>query len=153
MKTFIVIFLATASAAVGEALLSYGMKRNGQVDLSVPSQWLQLVLSVIKNPYVLAGVVFLAVFFFLYLAALSWGDLSFIMPLTAMSYIFAALLAKFLLREEISWFRWAGTVVITLGIIFIALDGKERSGDHAASGYQQGITGSGAHAVGKERES
>ena len=137
MKTFIVIFLATASAAVGEAFLSYGMKKNGQIDLTVPSQWGHLVLSVIKNPYVLAGVFFLAIFFFLYLAALSWGDLSYIMPLTAMSYIFAALLAKYFLGEDVSWFRWIGTVVITLGIIFIALDSKERSGDHAA----QNITG------------
>ncbi|MBF0558444.1 MAG: DMT family transporter [Nitrospirae bacterium] len=127
MKTFIVIFLATVSAAIGESLLSYGMKKNGEVDLSVLSGWINLVLSVIRNPYVLVGVLCLAVFFFLYLAALSWADLSFVMPLTAMSYIFAALLAKFALKEDVSWSRWAGTVVITLGIMFIALDSKQKS--------------------------
>lgn len=109
------------------------MKRNPEVDLSVLSEWGRLVLSVIKNPYVLAGVVCLAVFFFLYLAALSWADLSFVMPLTAMSYIFAALLARFLLKEDVSWFRWAGTAVITLGIIFIALDGRQRSAEPGTS--------------------
>ncbi len=126
MKTFVVILFATLSASVGEALLSYGMKRGGQIRLEEPSQWLELVLSIVRSPYVFMGVVFLAIFFFLYLAALSWSDLSFVMPLTAMSYIFAALLAKFFLKEDISWYRWTGTLVITAGIILVALDSGAR---------------------------
>ncbi len=153
MKTFIVILLATLSAAIGESLLSYGMKRNGQVDLAVPAQWGNLILSVIRNPYVLAGVVFLAFFFFLYLAALSWADLSFVMPLTAVSYIFAALLARFVLKEELSWFRWAGTVVITLGIILVALDSRQRSEENGAATYQQSINSGGTHSPAKGRNS
>lgn len=153
MKTFIVILLATLSAAIGESLLSYGMKRNGQINLAVPSQWGDLILSVVRNPYVLAGVVFLAFFFFLYLAALSWADISFVMPLTAMSYIFVALIAKFVLKEELSWFRLAGTVVITLGIILVALDGRQRSEDNGTTVYQQGIDVGGIHCSAKERNS
>jgi transporter family protein len=153
VKTFIVIFLATLSAAIGETLLSYGMKKNGQIDLSVPSQYGHLILSVIRNPYVFIGVVFLAFFFFLYLAALSWDDLSFVMPLTAMSYIFVALLARFVLREEISLFRWAGTVIITLGILFIVFDGRQRSGARGMAGYQHSVTGGGPQCAGKEGNS
>jgi drug/metabolite transporter (DMT)-like permease len=153
VKTFIVILLATLCAAIGEAFLSYGMKRNGQIRLSEPSQWGHLILTVIRNPYVFCGVVFLALFFFLYLAALSWDDLSFVMPLTAMSYIFAALLAKFMLREEISWFRWAGTVIITLGILFIVLDGRQRSGESGMSAYQQKLAGGEAQPAGDEGNS
>jgi len=141
------------SAAIGEAFLSYGMKRNGQINLSEPSQWGHLVLTVIRNPHIFLGVVFLSLFFFLYLAALSWDDLSFVMPLTAMSYIFAALLAKFMLGEEISWFRWAGTVVITLGILFIVLDGKQRSGERGVAAYQQNLTGGIEQPAGREGNS
>ena len=129
MKTFVVILLATLSAAIGEVLMSYGMKRGGEVDLTAPSQWLGLILSVVRNPYVLIGVVLLAIFFFLYLASLSWADISFVMPLTAMSFIFAALLAKFVLKEDVSWFRWVGTLVIVAGIIIVALDDKQLTGD------------------------
>jgi drug/metabolite transporter (DMT)-like permease len=130
MKTFIVIFLATLSAAVGEVLLSYGMRRNGQMDITEPSQWLHLILSVVRNPYIFMGVVLLGIFFFLFLATLSWADLSFVLPLTAMTYIFAALLAQFILREHVSWFRWIGTIVIIIGIILIALDSNQRSTDY-----------------------
>jgi len=125
MKTFVVIFLATLSAAIGEVLMSYGMKRGGEIDLTDPSQWGGLILSVVRNPYVLMGVVLLAIFFFLYLASLSWADISFVMPLTAMSYIFATVLAKFVLREEVSWFRWIGTTIIVVGIIVVALDTRQ----------------------------
>ncbi len=150
VKTYIVILLATLSAAIGETLLSYGMKKGGQVDLCSPSQWACLVLSVVRNPYVFAGVVFLAFFFFLYLAALSWADLSFVMPLTAMSYIFAALLAKFVLREEVTWFRWVGTAVITAGIILITFDNRQRTDESVITDYnQQGVAGSVTHDTGK----
>jgi drug/metabolite transporter (DMT)-like permease len=151
VKTFLVILLATFSAAIGESLLSFGMKRSGQVDIGSASQWGQLVLSVVRNPYVFIGVVFLALFFFLYLAALSWADLSFVMPLTAMSYIFAALLARFMLREDISWFRWAGTAIITLGIILVALDSRQRTGENGISDYHHSQADNGVHYAAKER--
>jgi drug/metabolite transporter (DMT)-like permease len=121
VKTVVVVTLAALSAAVGETLLSFGMKKHGAMNLADPSQWFSLILSVARNPYVTLGVAFLAIFFFLYLAALSWADLSFVLPLTAVSYIFAALLARFVLRV----FRWIGTAVIMIGITLIALNGGQ----------------------------
>jgi drug/metabolite transporter (DMT)-like permease len=134
MKILVVIAVAALSASIGETLMSYGMRKYGGISLTEPSQVLTLVLSVVRNPYVAAGVLFLAIFFFLYLAALSWADLSYVLPLTAMSYIFAALLARFALKEDVSWMRWAGTVLIVLGIACVALDDRpketlERGGD------------------------
>lgn len=124
MKTILAVTLAAASAAVGESLLSLGMKKFGPLNASDPSQWFELVLSVVKNPYVFLGVVFLAIFFFLYLAALSWDDLSYVLPLTALSYLFAACLAKYFLKEDVTWLRWVGTLVIVLGIVLVALAKK-----------------------------
>lgn len=132
MKTFIVVFVAALSAAIGESLLSYAMKRNGAVSWSDPSQWLGLVLSVVRNPYILLGVMFLGVFFFLYLAALSWADLSFVLPLTAVSYIFAAFLAKFFLKEDVTWLRWIGTLIIVAGIFLVAVGGRQATHNGAA---------------------
>lgn len=127
MKTVIVVAFAALSAAIGESLLSYGMRRYGVINLTEPSEVLILLFAVFRNPYVFLGVVFLAVFFFLYLAALSWADLSFVLPLTAMSYIFGAVFAKFFLQEDVTWLRWLGTIVIVIGIVFVALDNKPRS--------------------------
>ncbi len=129
MKTMVIAFLAALSAAVGETLLSFAMKRSGEVNVTESSHWVNLFLSVVRNPYIFAGVLFLAVYFFLYLVALSWADLSFVLPLTAVSYIFAAFLAKFFLNEDVTWLRWVGTLVIIAGITLVALDGKQRTAD------------------------
>ena len=139
MKTIAIAFLAALSAAVGETLLSFAMKRSGQVDMGDSSHWLNLFLSVVRNPYIFAGVLFLGVYFFLYLAALSWADLSFVLPLTAVSYIFAAFLAKFFLKEDVTWLRWAGTIVIIAGITLVALDGKQRTADDGIHGAQREV--------------
>jgi drug/metabolite transporter (DMT)-like permease len=138
VKTFVVVFLATLSAAVGETLISYAMKKNGQVDLTELSQWIKLIFSVVRNPYIFMGVIFLGIFFFLYLAALSWADISFVLPLTALSYIFVALLAKFFLREDVSWYRWAGTLVIIIGIILVALDQRQQTVDYPGNAQVSG---------------
>jgi drug/metabolite transporter (DMT)-like permease len=130
MKTFVVVFAATLCAAIGETLISYAMKKNGQVDVKELSQWLNLIFSVIRNPYIFGGVILLGIFFFLYLAALSWADISFVLPLTALSYIFVALLAKFFLREDVSWYRWAGTLIIVIGITLVALDRRQQTAEY-----------------------
>ena len=116
MKTLVVIFIATACTAVGETFLSFGMRRIGLEDPSF-FKWFALVAT---SPYVLIGVLFLGGFFFLYLLALSWADLSFVMPLTALSYLFAAVLAKVFLKEQVSLLRWAGILVIAAGIALVA---------------------------------
>ncbi len=147
MKTIVVPFLAALSAAIGETLLSFAMKRSGQVDVTESSHWLNLILSVVRNPYIFAGVLFLGVFFFLYLVALSWADLSFVLPLTAVSYIFAAFLAKFFLNEDVTLLRWVGTVVIIAGITLVAFDGRQHTAGNGGNVAQREI----GAAVGQKR--
>lgn len=127
MRTFLVLFFASLSGAVAESLFSYGMRSFGEMDWSNPSRWLDLLLVVPRNRHVLAGVVFAAGFFFLYLTALSWADLSYAMPITALSYIFAAIIAKVFLGEQVSWQRWVGTALIVAGIAMVVLEGRQRT--------------------------
>ena len=122
MKTILVILVATVSASVGETVLSYAMRRIGRLNPSA-KEWF---LFVATNPYVYLGTLFLACFFFLYLLALSWADLSFVLPVTALSYLFAAILAKYFLGEHISWLRWSGIAIIVVGIALVVLEGDYR---------------------------
>jgi drug/metabolite transporter (DMT)-like permease len=103
------------------------MRSFGDRDWSRPSQWLELVLVVARNRHVMLGVLFLAGFFFLYLAALSWADVSFVTPLTSLSFVFGAILAKVALGEDVGRWRWIGVAVIVLGISLFALDGRPRT--------------------------
>ncbi len=142
MKTVIVIVIATICAAVGETFLSYGMRRIG---LENPSFWKWFAM-VATNTWVLVGVLCLGGFFFLYLAALSWADLSYVMPLTALSYLFAAVLAKFCLGENISWIRWTGIIVIVVGIALVVLDhSPEKTVNMSASASENSLSQKGGY--------
>ena len=127
MKTIVVLVFAALSGAVAETLFSYGMKSFGAMDWSNPARWIDLLLIVLRNRHVLLGVFFGAGFFFLYLTALSWADLSYAMPITALSFLFAAVFARVFLGEQVSWHRWAGTVLIVAGIMMVVLEGRQRT--------------------------
>ena len=126
MKTLLITLLAAFSASVGETFLSYGMSRIGQADWNVRSiiNWL---LSVFTCPQIIAGILFLACFFFLYLIALARADLSYVLPLTAASFVFAAILARIFLREDVTPMRWLGVVVIIAGITLVGAGSRPRT--------------------------
>ena len=70
----------------------------------------------------------LAVFFFLWLAVLSWEDLSVALPMQALSYVIVAFLAKYYLHEEISVARWLGIILVSIGVVFIT--GSSKTGEN-----------------------
>ncbi len=59
-------------------------------------------------------------FFASYLTALSWADLTYVLPATAFGNVIVELLSRFWLHEEVSWQRWLGVFLITAGVGFVA---------------------------------
>jgi drug/metabolite transporter (DMT)-like permease len=59
-------------------------------------------------------------FFACYMTALSWADLTFVMPATALGYVVVALLSRFWLHEHLSLSRCAGIVLIVCAVGFVA---------------------------------
>ena len=66
------------------------------------------------------GIALLIGYFASYLTALSWADLTYVLPATAFGNVIVALLAKYWLHEAISWSGGAGIVLITVGVGFVA---------------------------------
>lgn len=120
MKTIVVIVIATLCAAVGEAFIAKGMRAMG--DASALGFWKSLPH--FANPWVIAGVVLMAVFFVLFSWSLSWADLSYVQPLTALSFVFGVLIARLWLGETVPWWRWVGVAVIVIGVALVAYDPK-----------------------------
>jgi drug/metabolite transporter (DMT)-like permease len=65
---------------------------------------------------VILGILCLAGFFYSYLTALSWADLTFVLPATAFGYVVTAVLSKYFLHESISMLRWTGVLLIAGGV-------------------------------------
>jgi len=103
-------------AAAGDSMLSHGMKQTGSISLN----HLQGVIFAILNPWVAIGIFLLLAFFATYMTALSWADLTYVLPATSLGYVILALVAKFALHEQVSPMRWMGIALITGGVGFIA---------------------------------
>jgi drug/metabolite transporter (DMT)-like permease len=78
------------------------------------------LIAAVFTPWIAAGIALLIGFFASYLTALSWADLTYVLPATAFGNVIVALLSKFWLKEPISLARWAGIVLITVGVGFVA---------------------------------
>jgi drug/metabolite transporter (DMT)-like permease len=112
---YLVLVSVTICAAVGESLLSRGMKQVGNVSL----HHLTTVIFAITNPWVALGILFLLGFFITYNTSLSWADLTYVLPATSLSYVLLAFIAKFMLHEQISATRWLGILLISCGVGFV----------------------------------
>ena len=113
---YAVLLAIMLTASIGDTLLSHGMSQVGPVGI----HHLGLLLHALANPWVITGILCLIGFFAAYLSALSWADLTFVLPATAFGYVVVALLSHFWLGEYISMYRWAGILLIVCGVGFVA---------------------------------
>ena len=108
---------AVAALAVGEVLLSKGMKGASGGE----GRWTEQVMGVLGSPWIWAGAGLMLLHLILYMAALGKSDLSLVLPLTAASYPLTTLLARQYLGEQIGTTRWAGIALITAGVAVVGL--------------------------------
>ena len=115
-RKYLVLAGVTVFAAAGDSMLSHGMKQVGSISV----HHLQGVIFAVLNPWVAVGILLLLAFFATYMTALSWADLTYVLPATSLGYVILALVARFVLHEHVSPMRWLGIVLITGGVGFIA---------------------------------
>lgn len=114
-KYLVLAGVATFSSA-GDSLLARGMKDLGGMSLHNLSS---LILAIL-NPWVASGILLLLAFFASYMAALSWADLTYVLPASSLGYVIVAVVARVAFHEAISPARWLGIALITAGVGFVA---------------------------------
>ncbi len=113
---YLVLLAVMVTASLGDSLLKRGMGQVGTVDL----HHLGLLWRALFNPYVDVGILLLIGFFAAYTTALSWADLTFVMPATAFGPVMIALIGKYWLHEQLSVARWVGIALIVCAVGFVA---------------------------------
>ena len=123
LRKYLVLAGVSLLAPAGDSLLSYGMKQVGNISLHhIPT-----LLFAITNPWVALGIILLVGFFVAYVTALSWADLTYVLPATSIGYVALALVAQFILHEKISATRWIGIALVSAGVGFVTT-GPELTG-------------------------
>jgi len=115
-RKYLVLVGITVFSTLGDSLLARGMKQLGGISLHNVSGLLLAIL----NPWVTVGILLLLAFFASYMSALSWADLTYVLPATSLGYVLVALIAHFSFHEEISPTRWLGIALIAAGVGFVA---------------------------------
>jgi len=115
-RKYLVIFSISLFGSMGDAFLARGMRDVGPIDIRHIPQ----ILSVLANPFVIVGIFFLLAFMYCYMTALSFADLSYVLPATALGYVNMVLLSIFWLHERVSRQRWAGVAFIVIGVGLVA---------------------------------
>jgi drug/metabolite transporter (DMT)-like permease len=115
-RQYLILGLVSLCAPLGDACLKRGMSNLPAISLAHPAS----LVAAVFTPWIAAGIAMLIGFFASYLTALSWADLTFVLPATASGNVIVALLSRFWLQEPISLERWVGIVLITVGVGFVA---------------------------------
>ncbi len=116
LRKYLILLAVVVFGSSGNVCLGRGMRDFGPVN---SSNWTRLLIALL-NPWVLVGIGLLILFFCSYLSALSWADLTYVLPATAFGYVLTALLASLLLHENVTLAHWLGIALITAGVGFVA---------------------------------
>lgn len=116
LRQYTILATVAVCAPLGDACLSRGMTHLPAISIAHPGT----LIAAVFTPWIACGIALLIGFFASYLTALSWADLTFVLPATAFGNVILALLARFWLHDPISLERWAGIALITVGVGFVA---------------------------------
>ena len=120
LKLVSILLVGLIFESTGIILLKKGMNDIGGMHDYTVGEALRIARASITNPHILSGVFFQALFFCCLLMLMSRSDISFLWPLTALSFVFATFAAMIFLHERVSGMRWVGVVLIMIGAGFIS---------------------------------
>ena len=119
MREAVLFFLIVVAGTGGEICVSRGMKSIGEVHDFSPRSIIRFLLQSMRLPWMWMGIGLMSLGFFSLLAILSFQDVSFVVPVSALSYAAGAFGAKTFLGERISKNRWVGIAVVCIGVTIV----------------------------------
>jgi drug/metabolite transporter (DMT)-like permease len=119
-KLLLILLIGLVFEAAGVVLLKKGITQIGEVRRISPREIVRIVTVGATNTTILLGIFFEALFFACLLILMSKSDITFLWPLTALSFVMTTLAALLFLGEKVSPVRWAGVVFIMLGAALIS---------------------------------
>ncbi|MGC1415674.1 MAG: EamA family transporter [Candidatus Acidiferrum sp.] len=121
MREALFLFFVVVAGTGGELCVTRAMKRVGEVTDFRPLALLRVIIRAMKVGWMWLGVSLMALAFFSLLAVLSIENVSFVVPVTALSYAAGALGGVVFLGERVSRRRWAGVLLVCLGVTLVWL--------------------------------
>lgn len=120
MKLELILFaLIIVVGTGGELCLGRAMRQTGELERFHPSAAMSLLWRALRVKWIWIGVAMMATAFFALLLLLSFESVSFVVPVTALSYLVGALGGIWFLGERVSWQRWVGIGLVCVGVTIV----------------------------------
>jgi multidrug transporter EmrE-like cation transporter len=114
MRNIALILTSIIMGAVGQILLKVGANRLGSINFNIDG-----LVSIIKNYYIIIGLVLFGTSFLLWVKILTKNDLSYVYPMVSISYIIIILASRFLFNEPFTINKIIGIIAIICGVFII----------------------------------
>jgi drug/metabolite transporter (DMT)-like permease len=119
LRDFALFTVIVAAGTGGELCVSRAMKSVGEATSFRPREIVSVVLRAFRQPWMWAGISMMALAFFALLGALSMYNVSFVVPVTALSYVAGAIGGVIFLHERVSLQRWLGVLLVAIGVTLV----------------------------------
>lgn len=125
-RLVVILLVGLVLEAFGVVLISKGQKQ-----ITGPQGWsagevLRVAREGVTNRHIVAGVALEAGFFACLLFLMAHADISFVWPLTSLSFVMTTLAARWILHEQVSAARWGGVALILVGASVVAYTERAR---------------------------
>ena len=117
IQGFVVVFISVTLSAIAQLSFKYGVTH---VDVHQYNNLLVKAWMLFTSPFVFLGLFLYGIGTVLWLFALKQMDLSLAYPFVGMSFIMVFLMGVLLLGEPFNINRLIGTIIIIIGILFLA---------------------------------
>ena len=124
MRELIPFALIVLAGTGGELCVSRAMKTVGEARSFRPKDIANIILKALRVPWMWIGVGMMATAFFALLAALSLFNVSFVVPVTALSYVAGAFGGVTFLGERVNGQRWLGVLLVAIGVTLVCLSNR-----------------------------
>jgi len=124
-KTWVCATVVVLSSVLG----NFFMKRGMPAALDTPLAYITVLL----RPQVALGVALLILWMLSRMALLSWADLSYVVPVTAIGYVLVALMGRVFLDERVTAGNWLGIGLIVAGVSMVSLGAPQTASRSSAA--------------------
>lgn len=127
VKLLLILMVGLVLESTGVVFLKKGMMQIGDLQAVTLTEVFRVLREGVGNSNLVLGVFFEALFFGCLLFLLARSEVSFLWPLSGLSFVFATLAAIWFLGERVSSIRWAGVALIVIGAGLISYSEQRRA--------------------------
>jgi drug/metabolite transporter (DMT)-like permease len=121
LSELVLFFCIIVIGTLGELCVTRAMKTVGEAETFMPHAWLATIARAFAVRWMWIGFAMMALAYFALLGMLARANVSFVIPVTALSYVVGAVGGRWFLGEQVTRRRWVGISLVCIGVAMVYL--------------------------------